>query len=55
MKNQQLNSRTMEVAKHSDPGGTHTARKMGADFRAGQSTRSLGYRDGPYGYTLRAI
>jgi probable HAF family extracellular repeat protein len=55
MKNQQLNSRTMEVAKHSDSGGTNTAGKMGADFRAGQSTRILGYRDGPQGYTLRAI
>jgi hypothetical protein len=55
MNNQELNSRTMKVAKRSDLKGGETARNIDPGFRAGWSTISCALRSGPYGYALNAL
>src|SRR5271166_1738975 len=55
MNNQELNSRTMKVAKRFRLSGSDNGGKIDPDFRAGQSTGSCGRRDGPYGYALSII
>jgi probable HAF family extracellular repeat protein len=55
MNNQELNSRSTETAKSSGLHSKHAASKIGQGFFAGQSTRSLGYRGGPYGFAVIAF
>src|SRR5271165_1708238 len=55
MNNQELNSRTMKVAKRFRLSGSENAGKIDPDFRAGQSTGSCGRRDGPHGHALNAL
>ena len=52
---QELNSRSTETAESSGLHSRHAASKMDHGFFAGQSTRSLGYRGGPYGFAVIAF
>ena len=52
MNNQELDSRTMETAESSGLHGRHTAGKTERGFFVGQSTKSLGHRDGPDGFAV---
>jgi hypothetical protein len=55
MNNQELLPRTTEEAKSSGLRGRHTAERTDPGLFAGQSSKSMGHRGGPYGFTVMVL